>query len=54
MKFQDLKRLRADHLQAVHNITLYPYQEVISDTILAARIHNLNITKNSTPEEVDI
>lgn len=52
MRFQDLTKLRADHLQAVHNITLYPYQEVISDRILAALLHNLNITKNSTPEEV--
>ncbi len=53
MKFQDLKRLRTDHLKAVHDITLYPYQEVISDRILAALIHNLNITRNSTPEDVE-
>lgn len=53
MKFHDLTRLRATHLKAVHNIILYPYQEVISDRILAALIHNLNITKNSSAEDVE-
>lgn len=53
MKFQDLRELRKQHLKIQHDIDLYPYQEVISDRILAAIIHNLNITKNATPEEVE-
>lgn len=54
MKFQNLLKLRTDHLKAVHDVTLYPYQEVISDRILSALCHNLNITKNSTPEQVEL
>ena len=53
MKFQDLRQLRKDHLKTQHDIDLYPYQEVISDRILAAIIHNFNITKNATPEDIE-
>lgn len=53
MKFQDLTKLRADHLKIQHDIILYPYQEVISDRILAALLNNLNITKDAKPEDVE-
>jgi len=53
MTFQDLKRLRTDHLKTIHDVEFYDYQEIISDRILSALINNLNITRNSTPEQID-
>lgn len=53
MKFQDLLLLRKEHLKIQHDIDLYPYQELISDRILAALIHNLNISKDATPEQIE-
>lgn len=53
MKFQDLLRLRKDHLKIQHDISLYGYQELISDRILAALIHNFNITKDAKPEDIE-
>jgi len=52
MKFRELKKLRADHLKAQHNVTLYPYQELISDKILAALVHNLNVTTEKDIEDL--
>lgn len=53
MKFQDLRQLRKEHLKIQHDIDLYPYQELISDRILAAILLNFNITKDATPEQVE-
>lgn len=53
MTFQQLRQLRKDHLRVQHDLTFYPYQEVISDAILIALINNLNITKNASPADVE-
>jgi len=47
-----LRKLRADHLKIQHNLTLYPYQEEISDAILVALLDNLRITAGATEEDV--
>lgn len=43
MTFQQLRRLRADHLKIQHDVVFYEYQEIISDKIIAALLHNLNV-----------
>lgn len=53
MTFQELRRLRADHLKIQHNITLYPYQELVSDKILAALLHNLSVIKYGGTKELE-
>lgn len=47
-----LRRLRKDHLKIQYGIEFYPYQEEISDRILAALLENLRITANATEEDV--
>lgn len=47
-----LKNLRADHLRIQHDITFYPYQELVSDRILEALIQNLRLTSSATEEEI--
>lgn len=47
-----LKKLRADHLKIQHDITFYPYQELVSDKILEALIQNLRLTSNASEEEI--
>lgn len=49
---EKLKILRTQHLKAFHNVTLYPYQERISDAILQALIQNLRLTSNATEEDI--
>jgi len=44
VKYQELQQMRTDHLKITHDVTLYPYQEEISNRILQALTHNLNIT----------
>lgn len=47
-----LRQLRADHLAIQHDTVFYPYQEIVSDKILAALIQNLRLTSSATEEEV--
>jgi hypothetical protein len=47
-----LRKLRKDHLLIQHGLTLYPYQEEISDAILVALLDNLRITAGATEEDV--
>lgn len=47
-----LRQLRKDHLFAQYGLTLYPYQEEISDAILVALLDNLRITAGATEEDV--
>jgi phage terminase large subunit-like protein len=47
-----LKALRAEHLKNVHGVTLYDYQEVISDRILEAVLQNMRITSGATEEDI--
>lgn len=47
-----LRALRKQHLKAIHDVTFYPYQEEISDKILAALIQNLRLTANATEDEI--
>lgn len=47
-----LRKLRKDHLLAQHGLTLYPYQEEISDQILIALLDNMRITASATEEDV--
>lgn len=47
-----LRQLRKDHLYIQHNLTLYPYQEEISDAILIALLDNLKITAGASEEDV--
>lgn len=49
---EKLKKLRTQHLKAYHNVTLYPYQEKISDAILEALIQNLRLTSTATEEDI--
>jgi hypothetical protein len=49
---EKLRNLREKHLKAIHDITFYPYQEVISDEILKALIQNLRLTANATEEDI--
>lgn len=53
MTYQDLLKLRDDHLKAQDDLTLYPYQRIISNQIIYALLHNLRITKDSSPEEIE-
>lgn len=43
MKFHQLQQMRSQHLKNFHNVDLYPYQEDISNRILIALLHNLNV-----------
>lgn len=52
MVLEKLKKLRADHLRIQHDITFYPYQELVSDKILEALIQNLRLTSSATEEEI--
>jgi len=54
MKFHQLQQMRADHLQLTHNITLYPYQEEISNRILSALLHNLNVTSEADIKDLEL
>lgn len=54
MKFHQLQKMRADHLLLTHNITLYPYQEEISNRILSALLHNLNATDEADVANLDL
>lgn len=47
-----IRDLRTRHLKAFHDVTFYPYQELISDKIIAALIQNLRLTANSTEQEI--
>lgn len=47
-----LRRLRKEYLKNVHDVTLYPYQEVISDRIILALLENLRITAGATEEDI--
>ena len=49
MKFHQLQQMRTQHLKNFHDVTLYPYQEDISNRILIALLHNLNV---ATAEDV--
>lgn len=52
-KLEKLKKLRNDHLRIQYGITLYPYQELVSDKIIEALVDNLEITKDATEEQID-
>lgn len=47
-----LRLLRKQHLKAVHDVTFYPYQEVISDKIISALLENMRLTANATEAEI--
>lgn len=47
-----IRELRTRHLKGFHGITLYPYQEVISDNIIIALLQNLRLTSNATEEQI--
>lgn len=49
---QKLIALRREHLLNVHGVTFYPYQETISDRIIAAVLENMRITDNATEEDI--
>lgn len=49
---EKLKKLRTDHLKIQHDITFYPYQELVSDRILEALLQNLRLTSNATEKEI--
>lgn len=49
---QKLKILRAKHLKAYHGVVFYPYQKVISDSIIEALIQNLQLTDNATEDDI--
>jgi hypothetical protein len=54
MKFHQLQQLRKDHLLNIHDVVLYPYQEDISNRILAALLHNLNATTEQDVSELEL
>lgn len=47
-----LRTLRAEHLLKFHDVTFYPYQEVISDLILEGVIQNMRLTSNATEDDI--
>jgi len=47
-----LRRLRKEYLLKVHDVTLYPYQEVISDRIIMALLDNLRITAGASEDDI--
>lgn len=47
-----LKILRKEHLRNIHNVTFYPYQEKISDRIIAALLQNMRITSGATEDDI--
>lgn len=47
-----LRILRKEHLKNVHNVTFYPYQEVISDRIINALLQNMRLTSTATEEDI--
>lgn len=49
---EKLRKLRADHLKIQHELTFYPYQELVSDKILEALLQNLRLTQNATEEDI--
>jgi hypothetical protein len=49
---EKLRRLRKEHLRVYHDTTFYPYQELISDSILVALVKNLSLTHNATEEHI--
>lgn len=49
---EKLREIRKNHLKTIHNVTFYPYQEVISDNIIRALLENLRITANATEEDI--
>lgn len=49
---EDIKLLRRFHLKNRHNVTFYPYQELISDQIIEALVDNLIVTRESTEEQI--
>lgn len=49
---EKLRKLREQHLKIFHDTVFYPYQEVISDSIVEALLENLKITSNATEEDI--
>lgn len=47
-----LRILRADHLRIQHDVVFYPYQELVSDRIIAALLQNLRLTSGATEEDI--
>lgn len=45
-------QLRRDHLSILHGVTLYPYQEEISNRIINALNQNLRLTANATEADI--
>jgi hypothetical protein len=49
---EKLKKLRTEHLLIQHELTFYPYQELVSDKILDALLQNLKLTSGATEEDI--
>lgn len=47
-----IRELRKRHLKGFHDLTFYPYQEVISDAIIKALIQNLRLTSNASEAQI--
>lgn len=52
MTYQQWLKLKSDHLKAVHDLTLYPYQDLIVDRIILSLLHNLKLTQEATEEDI--
>lgn len=44
--------MRASHLKTIHNVTFYPYQEVISDRIIDGLLQNMRLTDTATEDDI--
>lgn len=49
---EKLQKLRKEYIKNVHDVTFYPYQEVISDRIIQALIENLRITAGASEDDI--
>lgn len=49
---EKLRMLRKEHLKNVHEVTFYPYQEVISDRIIEALLQNMRLTSGATEDDI--
>lgn len=49
---EKLKKLRTEHLKIQHDLTFYPYQELVSDKILDALLQNLKLTSGASEEDI--
>ncbi len=47
-----LRALRKQHLKAIHKTEFYPYQELISDTLLEALVSNLRLTSGASEDDI--